>query len=155
MEVLFKQEKQTEKKGSPLHPFSKKEKIKEKNNYNNSKMDFEIKQKKGRKSAFIPPTLDEVQAYMDEIGEHRFTALRFWNYYEAKGWVLGKARMRFWKLVLDNCRERENNRRARQLKSQKMQQNTVIFREFKPVDRTGAVSYEEYLRMKNEADSPK
>ena len=137
MEVLFKQEKQTEKKGSPLHPFSKKEKIKEKNNYNNSKMDFEIKQKKGRKSAFIPPTLDEVQAYMDEIGEHRFTALRFW------------------KLVLDNWRERENNRRARQLKSQKMQQNTVVFKEFKPVDRTGAVSYEEYLRMKNEADSPK
>ena len=113
-------------------------------------MESEIKQKKGRKKAFVPPTLDDVQTYMDEIGEHRFTALRFWNYYEAKGWILGKARMRFWKLVLDNWIERENSKAARKAKSQKVQQNIVTFNEFTPVDRTGAVSYEEYLRMKSE-----
>ena len=114
-------------------------------------MDSEMKQKKGRKRAFIPPTLDDVQAYMDEIGEDRFTAERFWRYYEAKGWVLGKAKMRFWKVVLDNWVERENNKGGQRVKPQKKQQNIVIFNPFKPVDKTGVVSYEEYLRLKNKA----
>ena len=111
-------------------------------------MESEIKQKKGRKKAFVPPTLDDVQAYMDEIGECRFTALKFWNYYEAKGWMLGRAKMRCWKIVLNNWNERDNQKGAENGKSQKPPKNVVTFNAFKPVDRTGAVSYEEYLRMK-------
>ena len=33
----------------------------------------EIDSQKGRKKAFIPPTLEEVQAYMDQKGESSFT----------------------------------------------------------------------------------
>ena len=113
-------------------------------------MESEIKQKKGRKKAFVPPTLDDVQVYMDKIGECRFTAVKFWNYYEAKGWMLGKARMRCWKIVLDNWIERENNKAAKHESKTKAKepQNIVTFNAYKPVDKTGAVTYEEYLRMK-------
>ena len=73
----FKQEKQKEKKDSPRTPLQKKEKIKEKNNNNDSKMCWgkepETHSQKGRKAAFVPPTLEEVQAYMDQKGESSFT----------------------------------------------------------------------------------
>ena len=73
----FKQEKQKEKKDSPRTPLQKKEKIKEKNNNNDSKMCWkkepETYSQKGRKKAFVPPTLEEVQAYMDQKGESSFT----------------------------------------------------------------------------------
>lgn len=154
----FKQEKQKEKQDSPHTPLQEKEKIKEKNNHNNSKIGSEKNSKncfkKGRKRAFVPPTLDEVQAYMDEIGESRFTAVRFWNYYEAKGWVLGKSKMRFWKCVLDNWVRTENDKRREKTNTPAPQQNVVTFIPFKHVDTTGTVSYEEYLRMKKRVHSP-
>lgn len=153
--VVFKQEKQKEKQDSPHTPLQIKEKIKEKNHYNNSKMvsekDSGNTSQKGRKEAFIPPTLAEVRAYMDEIGENRFTAERFWNYYEAKGWVLGKAKMKFWRRVLDNWSSGGSDRsgRVRGAKAS-AQRNIVTFNAYKPVETKGAVSYEEYERMKKE-----
>ena len=153
--VVFKQEKQKEKQDSPHTPLQIKEKIKEKNHYHNSKMVSENDQKKGsqkaRREPFIPPTLEEVQAYMDEIGEKRFTAVRFWNYYEAKGWVLGKVKMKFWKRVLDNWSSGRNDgsRRWGAAKAP-AQQNVVTFNAFKPMETKGAVSYVEYERMKRE-----
>ena len=154
--VAFKQEKQKEKQDSPHTPLQRKEKIKEKNNYNNSKMNLknnpENDFQKGRKEAFVPPTLKEVQAYMDEIGENRFSALRFWNYYEAKGWVLGKSKMRFWKCVLNNWSNKENSRlkMRKGTKPSASQQNIVVFDPYKPIDKTGAISLLEYERMKRE-----
>ena len=103
-------------------------------------------------SAFIPPSLDDVQAYMDEIGERRFTALKFWNYYEARGWILGKTKMKFWRRVLDNWVSTENERAKwrRGARTSAPQQNIVTFNAYQPVDTTGAVSYEEYERLKKE-----
>ena len=153
--VAFKQEKQKEKQDSPHTPLQIKEKIKEKNHYHNSKMVSENDQKKGsqkaRREPFVPPTLEEVQAYMDEIGEKRFTAVRFWNYYEAKGWVLGKVKMKFWKRVLDNWSSGRNDgsRRWGAAKAP-ARQNVVTFNAFKPMETKGAVSYVEYERMKRE-----
>ena len=78
------------------------------------KANSEIQEKENSQaSAFIPPSLDDVQAYMDEIGERRFTALKFWNYYEARGWILGKTKMKFWRRVLDNWVSTENDRARR------------------------------------------
>ena len=69
-----------EKQDSPHTPFQ----IKEKNNKKDSKMGSAEEQKKGRKRVFIPPTPQDVQAYMDQIGVTRFTAVKFCNYYEAR-----------------------------------------------------------------------
>ena len=156
--MVFKQEKQKEKQDSPRTPLQTKEKIKEKNHYNNSKMDSgkdtENNSQKGRKEAFIPPTLEEVRAYMNEIGENGFTAERFWNYYEAKGWVLGKVKMRFWKRVLDNWSNKENEKaKRRRGATSPVQQNIVTFNAYKPVNTTGAVSRAEYERMVKEGKS--
>ena len=111
-------------------------------------MDSEIKQKRGRKKAFIPPTLYDVQAYMEEIGEDRFPAVKFWRYYQAKGWKLGRTKMTCWKVVLDWWSENEGKKGQLGKPQQKPQQNVVTFNAYKPVDRTGTVSYEEYLKLK-------
>jgi len=131
-----------EKQDFPHTPFQ----IKEKNNNNDSKMGSAAETKKGRKKAFVPPTIQDVQAYMDQIGETSFTAAKFWNYYEARGWTLGKSKMRYWKLVLENWSKGDKTKRDKERPAQ----NIVTFNAYKPVDNSGAVSYEEYLKMKNE-----
>ena len=44
----------------------------------------------------MKPTLDEVAAHIREKG-YTFDAERFWNYYESKGWVIGRNKMKSWK----------------------------------------------------------
>ena len=119
-------------------------------------MDSEFNQKKGRKRAFVPPTLDDVQAYMDKIGECRFTAVRFCNYYEAKGWMLGRTKMKNWKVALNIWVERENTKGMPKgnPQTENPARNTVTFNAYKPVDNTGAVSYEEYIKMKSLTPNP-
>ena len=156
---LKETEKKKKMKESTPPPLKERKEIRKEvfyNNYNNKKGDFQKSSKENtQEQPFVPPTLDEVQAYMDEIGEHRFTAVKFWNYYEAKGWVLGKSRMVFWKRVLDNWSNRENERVKRKKGAiLSAQQNIVTFNAYKPINTTGAVSYAEYERMKKEGKSP-
>ena len=142
-----------EKKVSPHTPYTKKRK---RPTTTTSKIGIRADSKNepanGCHDAFVRPTLEEVRAYMDEIGEHRFTALKFWSYYEARGWTLGKAKMKFWKRVLDNWSEKENIKGAKRMQNDATApcDNIVTFHAFKPVDNTGAVTYEEYERMKRE-----
>ena len=152
---LKETEKKKKMKESTPPPLKERKEIRKEvfyNNYNNKKGDSEKSKKNTpREPVFTTPTLDEVQAYMDEIGEHRFTAVRFWNYYEAKGWVLGKSKMVFWKRVLDNWSNKENERVKRKKDAiSSARQNIVTFNAFKPVNTTGAVNYVEYERMKKE-----
>lgn len=55
----------------------------------------EIKKEK----PFVPPTLDEVSAYVAQRGG-RIDAEAFWSYYESNGWRVGKAPMRNWKAAV-------------------------------------------------------
>ena len=45
---------------------------------------------------FTPPTLPEVEAYIREKGYH-FKAQSFISFYESKGWMVGKNKMKSWK----------------------------------------------------------
>ena len=45
---------------------------------------------------FVKPTLEEVAAYMREKG-YSVDAEEFWNFYESKGWRVGRSPMRSWK----------------------------------------------------------
>jgi len=47
------------------------------------------------KKASMPPTLDEVTAYVGEKNLH-IDPVRFWNYYESNGWKVGKNPMKSW-----------------------------------------------------------
>ena len=131
----------------------RKEKQEEFNNNKNSKISFEIFTKEGpEEPRFKVPTLEEVQAYMNEKGETRFPAGKFWDYYAAKGWALGKSKMMSWQLVLDYWIKEEDAKAAKQShkSGSKASQNIVTFNAYKPVETKGAVSYEEYKRMMRE-----
>lgn len=68
-------------------------------------------EKKGRKRpkcAFVPPTVEEVQAYCYEISAS-IDPSAFVDYYAAQGWVYGKAgkQMKDWKAAVRNWNRRE------------------------------------------------
>lgn len=50
---------------------------------------------------FVPPTLEEVIAEVGARG-YRMDAQRFVNFYEAKGWMVGRNKMVSWKAALAN-----------------------------------------------------
>jgi len=53
-------------------------------------------------NTFAKPSVHEVELYLKELnvlspGEN---ALKFWNFYEAKGWMIGKNKMKSWKSAI-------------------------------------------------------
>ena len=65
---------------------------------------------------FVPPTVDEVREYCTKLG-YGFSAEQFVSFYESKGWMIGKNKMKDWKAA---CRTWEIKR-----KSQGDQKETV------------------------------
>lgn len=59
---------------------------------------------------FTPPTLEEVQAYCRERN-NRVDAERFIDFYAAKGWMIGKNKMKDWKASVRTW-ERQNKQDA-------------------------------------------
>lgn len=53
------------------------------------------------RSRFIKPTLEEIKAYCEER-KNRVDPERFFDYYESKGWVVGKSKMKDWKAAVRN-----------------------------------------------------
>ena len=45
---------------------------------------------------FVKPTVEEIEEYVRQKG-YNIDAERFWNYYESKGWVIGRNTMKSWK----------------------------------------------------------
>ena len=52
---------------------------------------------KKRSARFVPPSPEEVDAYIAEKGYHGFTGQQFCNYYEASGWMRGKTKVKDWR----------------------------------------------------------
>jgi DNA-directed RNA polymerase subunit K/omega len=50
-------------------------------------------------SRFIPPTLEEVKAYCDER-RNKVNPEDFINFYQSKGWYVGKNKMKDWKAAV-------------------------------------------------------
>lgn len=61
---------------------------------------------KRREKRFVPPTLEEVQAY---ISENNFIidAQKFIDYYQSNGWIVGKTKMKDWKATVRGWERRE------------------------------------------------
>ena len=51
---------------------------------------------------FVKPTIEEIRSYASEKGYPGFDAERFWNFYESKGWMVGKNHMTRWKSAVCN-----------------------------------------------------
>ena len=66
-------------------------------------------------SRFQKPTIEEIRQYCLEKG-YNVDAEQFFNFYESKGWVVGKAPMKNWRAAVStwNKREKEVPRRKRE-----------------------------------------
>lgn len=60
-----------------------------------------------RAKCFSPPTLDDVSAYIRERGSN-VDAQRFLDFYTAKGWMVGKNRMKDWKAAVRTWEKRDS-----------------------------------------------
>ena len=90
-------------------------------------IDTNVSNKKSSKS-FVPPTLEEVESYIREKGYY-FDAETFVSFYESKGWMVGKNKMKDWKAA---CRTWENSRRekAEDSTSRRIDKSVPEFRRF-------------------------
>lgn len=67
----------------------------------------EVSQEEGKRERFTQPTLSEVEAYINEKGYH-IDAEQFIDFYESKGWMVGKNKMKNWKAAVRTWEKRHN-----------------------------------------------
>ena len=71
---------------------------------------------------FAPPTQEQVFEYMQERDfAHRKEAETFINFYECKGWVVGKSKMKDWKAAVRNWISRSNLPKTNKIQSPQQQ----------------------------------
>ena len=69
-----------------------------------------------KRKRFAAPTVDEVAAYAKEKGWTSFDPSRFVDYYESKGWMVGKSPMKDWKAAARGWVSRDAEHRTNQAK---------------------------------------
>ena len=83
-----------EREKSPLHPPKEKDQETTNNNLTRARA----------RERFVKPTVEEVAAHVKARG-YTFDAEQFWNYYESKGWLVGRAQMKSWQSAMLLCAE--------------------------------------------------
>ena len=63
------------------------------------------------KERFTPPTADDIKKYCEEIGLYGFDADFFIDYYESRGWMIGKNKMKSWKAAIRTWLKRDRDRK--------------------------------------------
>lgn len=61
---------------------------------------------KGKNKRFTPPSLTEVKEYVNEKG-YQIDAEAFIDFYESKGWMVGKNKMKDWRAAVRNWARRD------------------------------------------------
>lgn len=84
--------------------------------------DKDEEEKRGR---FAPPTLSDVQAYIEEKGYH-IDAESFINFYESKGWMVGKNKMKDWKASVRTWEKRHKEEAPRRTYQPQKDVNSVF-----------------------------
>lgn len=62
---------------------------------------------------FVPPTVDEVQAYCSER-RSSVDPVAFVSFYESKGWMVGKNKMRSWRSAISSWERRDKSSQGEQ-----------------------------------------
>ena len=89
-------------------------------NNNPNNLGIGDKSPKKRASRFTPPSVEEVRAYCFERGNN-VDPERFVDFYESKGWTVGKNRMRDWKAAVRNWERTNNDNRPKDIVSQRLE----------------------------------
>ena len=76
----------------------------------NNKKEKSLSNDKPKKEGFQKPTVQEVQAYINEKG-YDFDAEYFIDYYDTRGWMIGKNHIKDWKAC---CRTWNHNRKSQE-----------------------------------------
>ena len=71
-------------------------------------VDVEVDKEKGKRKGktFKPPSLIEVEEYIEQNG-YSVSAQQFIDYHEARGWMLGKGKMKCWRAAVRTWTHRE------------------------------------------------
>lgn len=84
------------------------------NNINKDNKEINKQSSLKRREVFTPPTVDDVERYCDEKGIYGFDAEHFIDYYAARGWMIGKNKMKDWKAAIRTWIRNDNERRERE-----------------------------------------
>ena len=87
------------------------------NNIENKNIDNNSLHKKSS-SRFQKPTIEEIRQYCLEKG-YNVDAEQFFNFYESKGWVVGKSPMKNWRAAVSTWNKREKEVPQRKRESRK------------------------------------
>lgn len=72
---------------------------------------LELERVKNKATRFITPTIDEIKTFLNDQEYDTDTdryAVRFYNFYESKGWKVGKEKMKDWKAAIRGWLSRDN-----------------------------------------------
>ena len=72
------------------------------------------KDKKSTK--FVPPTLEEVEAFIQERG-YAVNAEYWFNYYKSNGWMVGRTKMKDWEACIAQWNARDKDKRPKETQS--------------------------------------
>ncbi len=72
----------------------------------NEEQEKEKKVPPKKRKKFVPPSLQEVQEYCNERN-NGVDAWRWYNFYQAKGWLIGKNKMKDWKAAVRTWEEKK------------------------------------------------
>lgn len=80
-----------------------------------------------KKKKFTPPTLEELEQYCEERN-NTIDPIKFHDFYESKGWFVGKNKMKDWKAAVRNWERNEKNKASPNLVSTTKQEDIPILR---------------------------
>ena len=118
-------------------------------NDTNNKEDININDtlsNKGR-TRFQKPSLDEIRAYCNERG-NSVDPVKFFNFYESKGWMVGKSPMKDWKASVRTWEQRPDEKKKPSYQPQ--QKESAFSKQLRVMDEMYGTNYHEQAYGKKE-----
>ena len=103
-------ENEQEKENFPPHPLYKEKEIDKENKKENTILFPSVVNTETARAIFLPPTISEVKEYCEKR-KNGISPEQFVNFYQSKGWMIGKNKMKDWKAAVRTweIQNRKNN----------------------------------------------
>lgn len=103
-------ENEQEKENFPPHPLYKEKEIDKENKKENTIIFPHVVNTETARAIFLPPTISEVKEYCEKR-KNGISPEQFVNFYQSKGWMIGKNKMKDWKAAVRTweIQNRKNN----------------------------------------------
>lgn len=79
------------------------------------RLDIDKKEKEEKKRGFQPPSLSEIQDYLNERQVINFNANQFFDFYQAKNWYVGKNKMSDWQAAVRTWIRRDEEKQPKKM----------------------------------------